>query len=203
MKKYFIGGIGTDVGKTIASAVLCQALKGEYWKPIQSGAASDSDKLTVASLLSFPNPILHSERFFLKEAASPHYAAMKENISIQLSDFSTPKHSAPLIIESAGGLLVPLNHNGENMIDLAQHLKSEIILVIRQYLGCINHAMLSIESLKTKNIPIAGIIFSGDRLFDNYEYITEQSKVPVIVEIPQLSKITKANIAAIAQNVTL
>ncbi len=203
MKKYFIAGIGTDVGKTIASAVLCQALNAEYWKPIQSGAESDSDKLTVASLLSFANPVLHKERYLLKEAASPHFAAQKENVSIQLSDFQLPEHSAPLIIESAGGVLVPFNANGDNMIDLAQKLDSKVILVVRQYLGCINHAMLSIEALKNKNIDIAGLIFSGDRLFDNYEYIVEKSKLPVIVEIPHLSSITKKTIALVAKNVNL
>lgn len=203
MKRYFISGIGTDAGKTLASAVLCQALEADYWKPVQSGSTDICDSETVASLLTSSKGQIHPECFLLREAASPHYAAEKEGINIRLENIIMPKTENNLIIEAAGGLMVPLNKQGQNMMDMAVHLQSEVILVIRQYLGCINHALLSIEALKIRNIPVAGLIFSGSRMFDNYEFIVSSSSLPVIAEIPEAKKIDKEFVARVAKNIKI
>lgn len=203
MKRYLVNGIGTDVGKTLASAILCQALKADYWKPVQSGSTGVRDSETIASLVTNKKTFIHPEQYLLSEASSPHYAAAREGINIILDDIKLPATNNNLIIEAAGGLMVPLNMHGQNMMDLANHFGAEVILVIRQYLGCINHALLSIEALKMRKIPIAGLIFSGTRQFDNFEIITKRSGLPVIVEIPETIEPDKEFVAQVAKNVIL
>jgi dethiobiotin synthetase len=153
MSNYFITAIGTNSGKTIVSAILAQALQADYWKPVQAGIEiKDSD--TVNSLLLNDYSVMHPERYCLKKA--------EENIQIQLSDFRVPETAGnDLIIEGAGGVMVPLN-DYDTMTDLALILNTEVILVADYYLGSINHTLLSYEYLKKKNVRIKGIIFNGD-----------------------------------------
>lgn len=158
--KIFITGIGTDVGKTIASAIVVEALEADYWKPIQAGDIDDSDSHKIQRYITNNKTVIHRNSYKLNTPASPHYAAEVDGIKIELAKIIEPKTSNNLVIEGAGGVLVPLN-DADSIIDLIQK-KYKVIVVSRHYLGSINHTLLTIEALKTRNIPVAGIIFSGD-----------------------------------------
>lgn len=159
-RKLFVTGIGTDVGKTIAAAILTQALEADYWKPIQAGDLDHSDSKKIKSQISNSKSQILENSYQLNTPASPHFSAQLDGITIDLNHIKEPKTSNHLVIEGAGGLLVPLNDT-DCIIDLIQK-DFEVILVSRHYLGSINHTLLSIEALKNRNIPCAGIIFSGD-----------------------------------------
>lgn len=184
---YFITAIGTESGKTLVSAIFCRALCAEYWKPIQAGYPTDSE--TINELL--PGVKIHKEACLLKAPESPHAAAKKEDKFISLEDILTPKHNGDLIIEGAGGLMVPLNEE-ELMIDLIEKLKVEVILVSNIYLGSINHSLLSIEALKNRNIKIAGVVFNGGSNVDSERVILKYAKAPCLLRIKEESKINEA-----------
>lgn len=154
---YFVTAIHTDSGKTLASAILCRALNADYWKPVQAGTPTDSS--TIAELTN-DEVTIHPERYRLRMPASPHAAARAENIQLQLDDFTLPKTNRNLVIEGAGGALVPINDQ-HFVIDLAVRFMSPVVLVSNIYLGSINHTLLTFEALKSRKIPIAGIIFNG------------------------------------------
>lgn len=158
--KLFITGIGTDVGKTVASAILTEALEADYWKPIQAGDLDWSDSHKVKSQISNPKSQLHPNAFALNTPASPHYAASVDGITIDLKKIIEPKTKNHLVIEGAGGVLVPLNDT-DFVMDLIQP-DYKVIVVSRHYLGSINHTLMTFEALKSRNINIAGILFSGD-----------------------------------------
>jgi dethiobiotin synthetase len=158
--KLFITGIGTDVGKTIASAIVTQALEADYWKPIQAGDLDNSDSHKIQKYISNNKTQIHSNSYKLNTPASPHLAAAIDGVSIDIKQINEPKTKNHLVVEGAGGLLVPLNDTN-CIIDLIQK-DYEVILVSRHYLGSINNTLLSLEALKSRNIPCAGIIFSGD-----------------------------------------
>ena len=160
-KPLFVTGIGTSVGKTIVSAVLTQQLKADYWKPVQAGDLNCSDRDTVSRLVSHRNTVFFPETHRFQLAASPHQAAQFENVKIQLTDFTLPLTEKHLVIEGAGGLMVPLS-NEFRMIELIQHFQAAAILVIRNYLGCINHTLLSLEALSNRNIPLQSVIINGE-----------------------------------------
>ena len=197
MSHYFITGIGTDVGKTIASSILAEALEADYWKPIQSGATSDSDTLLVKSLISNKKTIFHPEAYCFDAALSPHEAAEMENVEINLNGIKLPETES-LIIEGAGGIMVPLNKK-HTFIDLIQGFDTPVILVIKHYLGAINHSLLSIEILKKYNIKIAGLIFNGTDNYGNEAIINEKSNIPVIGKIAHEHIINKKVIYHYAQ----
>ncbi len=158
--KLFITGIGTDVGKTIASAILTQALEADYWKPIQAGDLDHSDSYKVKQFISNSTSQIFENSYKLNTAASPHLAAAIVGITIELQYIKEPKTKNHLVIEGAGGILVPIN-DSDCIIDLIKK-DYKVIVVSRHYLGSINHTSLTYEALKNRNIPIAGIIFSGD-----------------------------------------
>ncbi len=160
MKRYFITGIGTDVGKTVASAILVEALQADYWKPIQAGDLHQTDTMTVKSLVSNKQSVFYHETYRLTKPMSPHAAAFYDGTRIIPDNIIPPKHNRTLIIEGAGGLMVPLNDDFL-MIDLIKKLNAEVILVSKNYLGSINHTLLSAEALQKRNIPVKGIIFNG------------------------------------------
>lgn len=155
---YFVTAIGTDSGKTLISAILCKALNADYWKPVQSGYPRDSE--TIKLLLGQSSSKIHPETYIFKTPASPHAAAALENIKIEMENFVVPQHAGDLVIEGAGGCLVPLNDH-EFVIDLVAKFKAEVILVSNFYLGSINHTLLSYEALKSRNLALKGIIFNG------------------------------------------
>ena len=158
--KLFITGIGTDVGKTIASAIVVEALEADYWKPIQAGDLDNSDSHKVKSLVSNTKSQFHDNSYKLNTPASPHLAAALDGIVINLKHIKEPKTENHLVIEGAGGILVPLNQN-DCIVDLIQE-DYKVIVVSRHYLGSINHTLLTIAALQQRKIAIAGIIFSGD-----------------------------------------
>ncbi len=158
--KIFITGIGTDVGKTIASAIVVEALEADYWKPIQAGDIDNSDSHKIQRYISNDKTVIHNNSYKLNTPASPHYAAEVDGTKIELAKIIEPKTSNNLVIEGAGGVLVPLNDT-DSIIDLIQK-DYKVILVSRHYLGSINHTLLTIEALKSRKISVAGIIFSGD-----------------------------------------
>lgn len=195
---YFVTGIGTNVGKTIVSAILTEALKADYWKPIQSGTVEGLDANTIKSLISNSKTVIHPESYLLKEPSSPNIAAKKEGISISLENIILPSTHNHLIIEGAGGLLVPIN-NKHYVIDIAKKIDCEIILVISNYLGCINHSILSIDYLLKNNYKIKYLIFNG--LFDeevkqsilNYHSTIASIDIPYISEANQISILNISN----------
>jgi dethiobiotin synthetase len=160
MKRIFVTGIGTDVGKTVASAIICEALQADYWKPVQTGSyfSTDSDKLK--KYISNTRTQIHPESFVLRQYMSPHAAAELEGKHIELSAITVPATGNTLVIEGAGGIMVPLNDR-EFIVDLILKCEASVVLVIQNYLGSINHSILSIDSLKFRNIPVMGIIFNG------------------------------------------
>lgn len=179
--KLFITGIGTDVGKTITSAIITQALQADYWKPIQAGDIENSDSHKMQRYISNNKTQIFQNSYTLNTPASPHFAAKIDGITIDLKQIMEPITKNHLVIEGAGGLLVPLNDT-DSIIDLIQK-DYKIILVSRHYLGSINHTLLSIEALKSRNLTIAGIIFSGDENQATEEIILKKTKAKFIGRI--------------------
>jgi dethiobiotin synthetase len=191
-KIIFITGIGTDVGKTIVSAVVVEALEADYWKPIQAGELEFSDSDKIRSLLTNSITKIHKNSFELTSAMSPHAAAAIDRVNIQLDQIKLPNTSNHLVIEGAGGLLVPIN-NKETVLDLIQ-TDYKVIVVSRPYLGSINHTLLTIQVLEQRGFEIAGIIYSGVETKSTEEIIEKLSKVPVLGRIDEEESIDRETI---------
>ncbi len=183
--KLFITGISTDVGKTIASAIIVEALQADYWKPIQAGDLEHSDTHKVQSLVSNTQSHFHSNSYALQTPASPHLAASIDGITITMNQIQEPKTNNHLVVEGAGGILVPLNDT-QSVVDLIQP-DYKVIVVSRHYLGSINHTLLTIEALQNRQIQVAGIIFSGDENTSSESIILNRTAVPFIGRIAQES----------------
>lgn len=158
--KLFITGIGTDVGKTIASAIVTESLEADYWKPIQAGDVDNSDSHKIQSYLSNSKTKIHPNSYLLQTPASPHLAAALDGIAIDIKNIKEPKTKNSLVIEGAGGIFVPINET-ETIVDLIKK-EYKVIVVSRHYLGSINHTLLTIEALQNRKLNIAGIIFNGN-----------------------------------------
>lgn len=182
MNTYFITGISTEVGKTVASAIITQALQADYWKPIQAGDLDNSDTHKVEKLISNHKSKLHPNAYALQTPMSPHAAAEIDGISIDINKITPPKTKNTLVIEGAGGLLVPLNTKN-TILDIIQP-NYKVIVVSRHYLGSINHTLLTINSLKTKGIE-AAILFSGNEHKTTETIIKEMAKIPIIGRIDE------------------
>ncbi len=192
-KKYFVTGIGTEIGKTVTSAILVEALKADYWKPIQSGDLAHSDTKKVQQWVSNPSSKFHEEAYRLTQPFSPHHAADLDQVRISLSKIHLPQTENNLIVEGAGGLMVPLNQE-DLMIDLIKKLNLEVILVSQHYLGSINHTLLSAEALKNRKIKVKGIIFTGKENLSSEAIIKRMSGLNIIAHIPFLEIIDKKSI---------
>ena len=180
---YFITGIGTEVGKTIAAAIVTEALEADYWKPIQAGDLENSDTHKVKRLISNKKTVFHENAFALKTPMSPHAAAEIDEVKISAKKIRQPKTENSLVIEGAGGLLVPINDK-ETIADLIKP-DHKVILVSRHYLGSINHTLLSVEALKSRNLQCAGIIFSGEENPSTENIIIKMTGLLVIGRIEQ------------------
>jgi dethiobiotin synthetase len=187
--QFFITGIGTEIGKTVVSAILTEYLQADYWKPVQSGDLHWTDTMKVQSLVSNKKSVFHPERHRLNAPLSPHASAALDGVQINLSDFTLPQTSNHLIVEGAGGLMVPLNEH-EVILELIQKLNIPVILVSRNYLGSINHTMLSIEALQHRQISIAGIVFNGEPNPATEIFIEKYSQLPVLFRIGDLPEIS-------------
>ncbi len=160
MRNLIVAGIGTEVGKTVVSAILTKALQAEYWKPIQAGNLEASDTATVSRLVDDPTLICHPEVYRLKHAFSPHQAAELEGLNIAPDTLCLPQGNKPLIIEGAGGLLVPLTDD-QLQLDVYAKWPCDWILVSKHYLGSINHTLLALEALQRRQLSLVGVIFNG------------------------------------------
>lgn len=196
MPGYFVTGTDTGVGKTVAASWLMLALDGEYWKPVQAGLDGETDEQAVRRLTGLPSARFHESIYRLKAALSPHEAAGREGITIDTARLKLPRHRRPLIVEGAGGLLVPLNAR-EFMIDLIADLGLPAVLVARTALGSINHTLLSLEALRRRRIEIAGVILNGAPDPGNRDAIANFGKVPVIAELPVFDPLGREQLLAI------
>ncbi len=195
-KPLFITGIGTGVGKTIVSAVLVEQLKADYWKVIQSGDLHHTDTDQVRSLVSNPISKFHPESYRLSQPFSPHKSAALDGIKIDIDQIKIPETSNKLIIEGAGGLMVPLNDTNL-IIDLIRQFEAEVILVVKHYLGSINHSLLSLLALKQHGIACKGIIFNGSPDESSESIIEKTSGIAVLGRLPELKEITPESIASL------
>ncbi len=189
----FITGIGTGIGKTVVSAIVTEALKADYWKPIQAGFEEGTDAGEVVSLLTNSQSVIHPEVYRFKMPASPHIAAREEGIEIDInrivSESPLNKKNSNLIVEGAGGIMVPLN-DSEFVIDLIEKLNTKVILVSRNYLGSINHSLLTASICKQRNIEVLGWIFN-DQYLSYEEEIVRWSGYPKIASIPFVNNVDK------------
>ena len=181
-KTYFITGISTEVGKTVASAIVTEALEADYWKPVQAGDLDNSDTHKVKRYVSNAKSVFHQNAFALNTPMSPHAAAEIDGINIQLKDVVAPKTDNHLVIEGAGGLLVPIN-NTDTILDLIQP-DYKVIVVSRHYLGSINHTLLTVKLLQEKGFDVA-VVFSGDEYPTTESIIQEMTNVKVIGRIDE------------------
>lgn len=201
MATYFVTAIGTDSGKTFISAILTEALQADYWKPIQAGL-EERDTKKVQELISNSKSVFHQEAYSLKTPMSPHQAAKIDEIDVKLENIQLPKTQNDLIIEGAGGILVPINET-DFVIDIAQKIDCEIILVSNLYLGSINHTILSINELKRRGLKVKGIIFNGNSTPSSEEFILKYSNYPCLLRVKQEKEITKQIIQKYAQQISL
>lgn len=192
---YFITAIDTDSGKTFVSAILCEALGYDYWKPIQAGAPHDTDR--VKELVSNPAVRFHPEQYILQTPASPHAAAKIDNVHIELDAFQLPTTDS-LIIEGAGGCLVPINEKNF-VVDIVPQLNASVIVVADLYLGSINHTLLTIEALVHRKIPIKGIIFNGEPNEASQSIILHHTGLRCLLAIPKEDKIDLSIVKKYAQ----
>jgi len=184
MEKIFVTGIGTGIGKTFVSAILAKALDADYWKPVQAGYSAGTDSEWVANWLHETGSVVHPEVYRLAKPASPHIAAREEGITIDISKIceKIPQNGRTLLIEGAGGILVPLNES-QFVADLIKEMGAKVILVSRNYLGSINHSLLTARVCREMQIPVIGWVFNDQYL--NYEdEIVKWSNFPRIASIP-------------------
>lgn len=189
MRKIFVTGIGTGVGKTVISAVLVQALKADYWKPVQTGVEFGSDTDRLKKLVSNESSVFHPEAYSFKAPIAPHASALAENTHLDFENINLPETNNTLVIEGAGGLLVPLNEK-YFIIDLIKKFDAETVLVVQNYLGSINHTLLSIEALKNRNIHVLGIIISGIENQMSEKIILQHSGLPLLGRMHREANIT-------------
>ncbi|MDA7580265.1 MAG: dethiobiotin synthase [Crocinitomicaceae bacterium] len=188
--KFVVTGIGTDVGKTVVSSILAEALKANYWKPVQAGDLQRSDTIKVKEYTE--NVTVLEEGFRLTEPISPHAAAEIDGVSIELEALKIPEVSDGLVIEGAGGLLVPINLEGLTYADVFENWGLPVIVVSRHYLGSINHTLLTLEVLKERGIKVEGIVFVGSENSATERLILGRSGVKLIARIPIVSEVNKA-----------
>lgn len=194
-EKFFITGTDTNVGKTVVSALLTLGLNASYWKPIQSGLDPISDTDYVRKVTGLDDSHFLPERFTLTQPLSPHAAAEIDGVQIHLSDFRLPSQLPykPLIIEGAGGLMVPLNEE-DFVIDLIRQFQLPVCLVTRSTLGTINHTLLSLAQLRRMEIPILGVIVNGPKNEGNRTAIARYGNVPILAELEPLAEVNPATL---------
>ena len=187
-KRIFLTGIGTDVGKTLVAALLCKQWNASYYKPMQAGFPTDSE--TVARLAGLAPERIVPSAYVLQAPASPHEAAAREGLSLSVDTIVAKKAlpSGPLVVEGAGGLLVPLN-NTETMADLAAGFGLPVVVVWRQYLGSINHTLLTLEAARTRGLAIAGLVINGEENGYSTQAVLARFDVPVLMRVPQVADV--------------
>ena len=191
--QFVICGTDTDIGKTIISSFFVRGLNSFYWKPIQSGIESETDSQAIARLAKVQKSKIINEAYIFKKPVSPHWAAEIDQKVIDIKLLNLPNLNGSLIIETAGGLMVPITRN-YLQIDQIKKWDIPVILVCRSGLGTLNHTLLSIEALKKRNIKILGLVINGEKHLDNPKTLTEFSGLPIIAEFPYIRKIDSKNL---------
>jgi len=189
MTRLVICGTDTDVGKTVVSAWFVQGLGASYWKPVQSGLLGESDSASVQRLLQLPHQRLIPEAYRLSQPVSPHWAAEQDGVCIDPEALVLPQVNGPLVIETAGGLLVPLRRDWLQ-IELLQRWGLPVVLVARSGLGTLNHTLLSIEALRQRQIPLLGLVLNGPPHPDNPRTLEEISGVRVLAQLPPVEPLS-------------
>lgn len=197
MRGLFIAGTDTDVGKTITASCIVHALDADYWKPIQSGMLNGSDTTMVSLLANVKAAHCHSPVYTFDAPLSPHAAALLDGKTIDLDIISLPKSERPLIVEGAGGVLVPLNEK-HLIIDLIKKLKLSVVVVCRSGLGTINHTLMSLEALRHRDIPIAGVVMNGLRNHSNEQAIRFYGNIQTLIPLLPLTPLNYASVAKIS-----
>jgi dethiobiotin synthetase len=196
-----VAGIHTGIGKTVCSAIMAQALGFDYWKPVQAGDLHASDSIFIKRNVTNNKTTIHQEAFCLTRAASPHYAAFEDHVAISLEAFSVPSTHNNLIVETAGGVMTPLSDTLLN-IDLIKHLNLPVVLVSNNYLGSINHTLLSIQALRHAAVQLLGIVFSGEEVPSTRQFILQYSGLPMLLSIPQFAQLNQESITNFAASVS-
>ncbi|MBF0185683.1 MAG: dethiobiotin synthase [Magnetococcales bacterium] len=198
MPGYFVTGTDTGIGKTVVSAWLVHHLAAAYWKPVQSGAGpgEEGDREVVGRLSGVAAERLHPSTYCLALPRSPHEAARQEEVTISLQALHLPEERRPLIVEGAGGVLVPLNER-ELMVDLMVHLALPVLLVARTQLGTINHTLLSLHCLRHAGLTVAGVILNGAADRENRLAIEHYGQVPILAELPWLQPLDWQRLLAV------
>ena len=186
--RIFVTSIDTNVGKTVCSSILCAGLGYDYWKPVQCGDLDFSDSMKVKSYS--PLTKVHAESFQLNAPMSPHEAAKLENMDISINDFKLPK-SEEIIIEGAGGVMVPLNYKGNMIVELASMFKAKVIIVFKNYLGSINHTLLTIDKVKSVGLDILGLLVVGDEVTSSERIIEDTTQMNIIARIPIVDRVNQ------------
>ena len=186
--RIFVTSIDTNVGKTVCSSILCAGLGYDYWKPVQCGDLDFSDSMKVKSYS--PLTKVHAESFQLNAPMSPHEAAKLENMDISINDFKLPK-SEDLIIEGAGGVMVPLNYKGNMIVELASIFEAKVIIVFKNYLGSINHTLLTIDKVKSVGLDIFGLLVVGDEVTSSERIIEDATQMNIIARIPIVDRVNQ------------
>jgi dethiobiotin synthase len=199
---FFVTGTDTDVGKTVVSAWLVARLGACYWKPVQAGNHPETDSEIVRRLTEVSADRILPEAYVLPEPIAPHEAARRAGIAIDLAKLVPPACDRPLVVEGAGGLMVPLNESAF-VIDLARELELPLILVTRSTLGTINHTLLSLEAIRRRGLTLAGVVVNGPETPHNRAAIERYGQVAVIAEIPWLDQLTPSTLMAIQPEIDL
>ena len=197
-KAYIVTGTDTGIGKTTVAAMLVLALDAVYWKPIQSGTEEGTDRQRVQALTQLPDDRLLPERYVLSQPLSPHRAAELDGIEIKAEALVLPAFDRTLVIEGAGGLMVPVTRN-KLQIDVFADWSLPIILCARTALGTINHTLLSIEALRGRHMRLHGLIFVGDDNPDNMRTIADFSGARILGHVPRLDRIGRAALLDVAR----
>lgn len=197
---YFVTAIGTDSGKTLVSAILVEALQADYWKPIQAGFPRDTD--AVSQLITNTKTTFHQEAYLLNTPASPHAAAKIDDVVVKAENIFPPKTENHLVIEGAGGVLVPINDE-ETILDLVTNLNAEIILVSNLYLGSINHTLLTAEVIKSRGYTVKGIIFNGTPNEESQRIILKKTGFRQLLHVLPEAEINKETVLKYAQKISL
>lgn len=202
MKKFIVTGIGTDIGKTVVSSILAEALKATYWKPVQAGDLDNSDSIKIKKWCSESVQVL-PEAFRLSQPLSPHSAAEIDHLKITANELVLPQVDGNFILEGAGGIMVPFNQEGLLFVDLIPIWNIPVILVSRHYLGSINHTLLTAEILQNRGVKIEGVIFVGDENKSTESIILSKTKLKLIARIPIAEEITSEFIKDQAAKISL
>ncbi|HEY2384379.1 MAG TPA: dethiobiotin synthase [Terriglobia bacterium] len=196
MTDLFVTGTDTGIGKTMLSSLLVAALNRDYWKPIQTGSGEGTDRQTVLQLAGIAPERAHPEAYIFDPPVSPHLAAEWKGVKIDFKSIQRPATPNSLVIEGAGGVLVPINSDSF-MLDLARHLNAPLVIASRTALGTINHTLLTIAAIRNAKLPITGVVMIGAENSDNRRAVERYGNVPVIGWIPWLDRIDRETLRAI------